>query len=206
MIFTLFPTMHFNKTFLYFNFKNCNSILIGVKKIKNHGRCIIIEGLSGSGKTSISQQILPKIEKKCGKTILLDGDEVREFLLSIKYKMGYKKIDRAKGAYPVSKMINLLLSNNINVIYANVGLNKLATRVWYKNFKNLIYVYVKTDVKDIINFGKKDLYKKIKKNVVGLDIKPDINKKADIVINNNFDKSIKVLSQQIIKEINKIIS
>ena len=177
-----------------------------MKKIKNHGWCIIIEGLSGSGKTSISKQILPKIKKRCGKTILLDGDEVREFLLSIKYKMGYRKIDRAKGAYPVSKMINLLLSNNINVIYANVGLNKLATKVWYKNFKNLIYVYVKTDVKDIINFGKKDLYKRIKKNVVGLDIKTDINKKADIIINNNFDKSIKVLSQQMIKEINRIIS
>ena len=102
--------------------------------------------------------------------------------------------------------MSLINIQYINVIYANVGLNKLATKVWYKNFKNLIYVYVKTDVKDIINFGKKDLYKRIKKNVVGLDIKTDINKKADIIINNNFDKSIKVLSQQMIKEINRIIS
>jgi adenylylsulfate kinase-like enzyme len=177
-----------------------------VKKNKNHGWCIIIEGLSGSGKTSISKQILPHVQKKAGKTILFDGDDVREFLSSVKYKMGYKKTDRAKGAYPVSRLINLLLSNNINAIYANVGLNKKATKIWYKNFKNLIYVYVKTDVKDIIDFGKKDLYKKIKKNVVGLDIKPDINKKADIVIANNFDKSIKTLSRQMIKEINKIIS
>lgn len=177
-----------------------------VKKNKKYGWCIIIEGLSGAGKTSISTRLQPRIQKKIGKTILLDGDEVRVFLSSIKYKMGYKKKDRAKGAYPVSKLINLLLLNNINVIYANVGLNKMATKIWYKNFKNLIYVHVKTDVKKIISFGKKDLYKKIKKDVVGLDIKPDINKKANIVIENNFDKPIVALSQEIMKKINKIIS
>jgi len=97
-----------------------------VKKNKNHGWCIIIEGLSGSGKTSISKKILTPINKKIGKTIFLDGDAVREFLLSIKFKMGYKKRDRGNGARPVSKLINIFLENNINIIYANVGLNKIA--------------------------------------------------------------------------------
>ena len=176
-----------------------------MKKNKNHGWCIIIEGLSGSGKTSISKKILTPINKKIGKTIFLDGDAVREFLLSIKFKMGYKKRDRGNGARPVSKLINIFLENNINIIYANVGLNKIATRVWKKNFQNLIYIYLKTNIKDIVNFGKKDLYKKIKKDIVGLDIKPDINKKANIIISNNFDQSISLLSKQIIKKISKII-
>ena len=97
--------------------------------------------------------------------------------------MGFTKLDRGKkAALPVAKTNKYFLKNNINIIYPNVGLNKSATKVWYDNFKKIIYIQITSDINEIIRFNKKDLYKKVKKNIVGIDIKPEFNKKADIII------------------------
>tara|TARA_B100000003_G_C10784944_1_gene312456 strand:+ start:38 stop:580 length:543 start_codon:yes stop_codon:yes gene_type:complete len=169
------------------------------KKLKNYGWCFIIEGFSGSGKTSISKIIHNKIEKKFGKTIILDGDYLRKFFSSINFKIGYKKKYRGKyAAFPISIIINSYLSNNINVIYTNVGLNKSATNVWFKEIKNLFYFIIKTNIKDIIKLNKKKLYSnKYLKNVVGIDIKPDFPKRYDLLINNDFKEPLYKLARKI---------
>jgi hypothetical protein len=40
---------------------------------------------------------------------------------------------------------------------------------------------------------------------VGIDIKPEFPQSPHIVINNNFDRSINILSKELVKKINKII-
>ena len=170
------------------------------------GLVIIIEGFSGSGKSTLAKHILKFISKKIGFTVLLDGDEIRLFMSSINFKMGYTKLDRGKkAAIPVAKLINIFIKKNINVIYPNVGLNNSATKVWYKNFKKIIYIQITSDVNEIIKFNKKDLYKKVRKNIVGIDIKPDYNKKADIIIVNNFKKPFSNLVNEVKKELKKLI-
>ena len=84
------------------------------KKDKKRGWCIQIEGLSGSGKTSLSTKIKSKVEKLIGKTIILDGDNCRSFFKSVGYKDGYTKKDRALGSYSRSELINLFNINKIN--------------------------------------------------------------------------------------------
>ena len=69
----------------------------------------------------------------------------------------------------------------------------------------MTYVYIKTDIDKIIKFGKKNkLYKK-KKNVVGLDIRPDIPKRPHIVIENNFDRNINAVSNELMQKLKKFI-
>ena len=177
-----------------------------MKKVKKYPYIIIIEGFSGSGKTSLAKSILSFVKKKIGNTILLDGDDIRIFLKSMKFKMGYTKFDRGKkAAEPVAKLIKIFLNMQVNVIYPNVGLNKSATKVWYKSFKNIIYIQITSKIEKIIEFNKKDLYRKIKKNIVGIDIKPDYNKKADIVVKNDFDKPIATLEKTVKKELRKLL-
>ena len=96
-----------------------------------------------------------KIEKKIGKTALLDGDNFRKFLKQLGFRFGYKKNECSRSAIPVLYIINFLLKLKINVLYNNVCLNKKAYNLWKSNIKNIIYVYIKTDVKKIIQFGKK---------------------------------------------------
>jgi adenylylsulfate kinase-like enzyme len=172
---------------------------------KNKNFCIIIFGLSGSGKSTLSNMIHKKIEKKIGKTALLDGDNFRNFLKQLGFKFGYKKKERSKSAIPVLHILNFFLGLKMNVLYNNVCLNKKAYDLWKLNIKNIIYVYIKTDVRKIIQFGKKKkLYLK-GKNVVGVDIKPDIPKKPHITIKNNFDRSLSKISDELILKLNKFI-
>ncbi len=172
-------------------------------KKKNKAKCIIIFGLSGAGKSSISKLIHKKVEKKIGKTVLLDGNEVRELFKAIGKKYGFEKKERNKTANPTLKVLRLFLDQNINVIYNNVCLNKTAYETWKKGINELVYVYIKADVKKIIKFGKKKKIYNLKKNVVGLHIKPDIPKKPNIIIKNNFDRSIKEMSKELIRKLNR---
>jgi len=171
------------------------------------GICFIIEGFSGSGKTSLSQLIHKKIEKKYGKTVIIDGDNLRLFFKSINIKYGYSKKERSRSAYPSAKLINLFLNNNINIIYCNVGLNKVSINQWYKQFSKIVYIIIKSEIKKIIKFGKKKLYKnKTLKNIVGIDIKPYYYKMADIILVNDFTKPLNKLAKQLNYEIEKLIA
>ena len=79
-------------------------------------------------------------------------------------------------------------------------------RKWNKkNIDNYVEIYVKVDVKKVIKRGKKSLYLKNKKNIVGIDIKPELPKQPHIIIKNNFDRSIKDLSDEAIKKIQDLI-
>ena len=79
-------------------------------------------------------------------------------------------------------------------------------REWNKrNIDNYIEIYIKSDIKKIIKLKKKKIYHlKKKDNIVGLGIKPEFPKEPDIIINNNFRKDTKNLSNNIIKKIIKL--
>ncbi len=74
-----------------------------------------------------------------------------------------------------------------------------------QNIQNYIEIYIKTDLSNIIKIGKKKLYKKYNKNIVGKDIPAELPKFPDIILNNKFDRSINVLSIQLFKKIKEIV-
>ena len=73
-----------------------------------------------------------------------------------------------------------------------------------KNIKNYVEIYIKSDVQKIIERGKKRIYFKRRKNIVGLDIKPELPKKPHIVINNNFNRDVDTLSDELVKKIKRL--
>ena len=104
------------------------------------------------------------------------------------------------------KLAKFITNQKINLIFAVVGLID-ETRKWNKkNIDNYIEIYLKSDVKKIVNFNKKKIYhQKNVNNIVGVHIQPELPKKPDIIIENNFDRSINSLSNELIKKIIKII-
>ena len=166
-------------------------------KIKKRGILIWITGLSGSGKTVLGKLILPIIKKKIGSTILISGDDLRNI-----FKLhGYTKKERLENEKKFYGLYKLLTDQGFNVIFCVVSMfNKV--RSWNrKNIKNYIEVYIKSDVKKINQQRRKKIYFKNKKNIVGLDIKPQIPKNPDIIINNDFKKNIRKISKILSKEI-----
>ena len=100
-------------------------------------------------------------------------------------------------------MLNFILNQNINIIYATIFLNKVAIDKWTKNIDNLVKVHIKTNINDIINFGlKKEVYNK-NKNIVGKDIRAVFPKKPLITIENNFKKDINSLANETFNKLKK---
>jgi adenylylsulfate kinase-like enzyme len=169
--------------------------------MEKKGTLFWITGLSGSGKTTLAKKIYPFIKKKFGPTVHLDGDTLR----SIFELHGYSYDERFSNSVKFTKLAKLLTDQGINVIFSIVGLmNK--TRNWNrKNINNYIEIFIKTDLKKIISFNKKKIYKNNKKEVVGISIKPQFPKKPDILVNNNLNDNINSLNLKLQKEITKLL-
>ena len=165
---------------------------------KKKGIVFWIEGFSGSGKTSISKNIQKEVSKMFGKTIILSGDILRKFF----DRNGYSKKERIKISYKTSGILKYLTEENLNIIYSAVCLNNAARNIYKKKISNFFQIYIKSDIKKILKLKKKKTYKN-KKNIVGIHIKPEYPTNPHIIIENNFDKSIKKLSQELVIKIKK---
>ena len=164
---------------------------------KNKGILFWITGLSGAGKTSIAKQIFKKVQIKHGPTISISGDEFRKLFDLNKFT----KKEREKNYIKYLRFAKFMTDQNINVIFDLIGLYDKA-RAWNrKNIDNYIEIYIKADIQKIIKFNKKKIYKNDKKNIIGLSIKAEYPKKPDIIIENNFDRPVKKLSEELVKKL-----
>ena len=172
-----------------------------MKKIKNKGILFWITGFSGSGKTRIAKKISKQISKHFGPTICISGDDLRNIFDLKKYT----KEARLSNAIKFRKFYKYVTAQNINVIFAVVSMFD-SIREWNrKNIPNYVEIYIKSDIKKIIKTGKKQTYKDFKTNIVGLDITPELPKSPNIIIENNFKKSIAELSSELLKKIKSTI-
>ena len=171
-------------------------------KKNSKGKLFWITGLSGSGKTQIAKKIYPKIKKDYGPTILFSGDDIRK-IFDLK---GYRYKDRNEIVMKYCKLAKSITTQKINVIFAVVGLMQNITEWNRKNIKNYIEIYIKSDLRQIIKKGKKKIYHKKINDIVGLDIKPELPKKPDIILNNKFQKNIDSLSAELIIKIKKYLN
>jgi len=166
------------------------------------GKLFWVTGFSGSGKTEISKKIYSRIKKNYGPTIMFSGDDIRK-IFNLK---GYTYKDRNEIVMKYCKLSKSITSQNINVIFAVVGLMH-NIRAWNrKNIQNYIEIYIKSDLKNIIKKEKKKIYHKNLNNIVGLDIKPELPKKPDITLYNDFQKNIDTLSTELIIKIENYLN
>ena len=173
-----------------------------MKKYNNKGILFWVTGFSGSGKTKVSKKIYPKLKKMYGPTVLFSGDDIRRI-----FKLrGYSPKDRFETVMKYCKLAKFVTSQNVNVVFAVIGMmDKI--RAWNrKNITNYVEIYIKSDLKKIINKKKKKIYHKNKKHIVGFDIKPEFPKRPDIILINDFKKDINAISKELILKIKNHIN
>ena len=108
-----------------------------------------------------------------------------------------------KYAYSYSHFCKLVSDQGINVIISTVSLFD-KVRSWNKkNIKSYCEIYVKTELSKIINFKKKENIYNKRKNIMGQNIMAELPKAPNIIISNDFTKSISELSKELIKKLNK---
>ena len=165
--------------------------------MKKFGKVFWITGLSGSGKSVLGENLLPMIEKKYGKTILIHGDDIRSI-----YKINsYEKSERLALAKSNSDLCSFLTKQGVNVIFTTVALIHNLQKYNRKNIKSYVEIFIKSDIQKLIQRKNKYFYIKKNKNVWGLDLKPQYPKKPEIIIENNFHKSTHELAKIIFKKL-----
>ena len=173
-----------------------------IKINKKKGILFWITGLSGSGKTTFGKAIHKDIQKLYGPTLMISGDNIRKIF----YLKGHRKEDRLKILKSYCRFAKFITNQNINLIFAVVGMFNEPRKWNRKNISNYIEVYIKSNLKEIIKLKKKRIYhKKNIQDIVGVDIKPEFPKKPNITIINSFDKPKTKIAVQIIKRIKENI-
>tara|TARA_X000000950_G_scaffold56255_1_gene67640 strand:+ start:551 stop:1084 length:534 start_codon:yes stop_codon:yes gene_type:complete len=169
-----------------------------IKINKKKGILFWITGLSGSGKTTFGKAIHKDIQKLYGPTLMISGDNIRKIF----YLKGHTKEDRLKILKSYCRFAKFITNQNINLIFAVVGMFNEPRKWNRKNISNYIEIYIKSNLKEIIKLKKKRIYhKKNIKDIVGIDIRPEFPKKPNITIINSFNKPKTKITFQIIKKI-----
>lgn len=159
-------------------------------------------GLSGSGKSAISEQLDKLLFEKGYKTFILDGDNVR---WGINADLGFKKNEREENIRRIAEVAKLFNDAGIIVLTAFISpyeqLRQKAEKIIGP--RNFIEVYVNTSLDKCIKRDVKGLYKKALagkiKNFTGVDDPYEAPKYPFIEVNGNLDgeENAKLQAQKI---------
>ena len=153
-------------------------------KIKNHKVPVYwITGLSGSGKSTVSMNLIKLLNSVGHKPIFIDGDDLRKILGG-----GFTKSERFKLAQKYSYLCKLFNDQGIIVVAAVGGLIK-NIHIWNRlNIKNYVEIFLNVPAEELQKRNKNKLSSNFKegktKNIVGLDIIAEFPVCPDIEINN----------------------
>lgn len=149
--------------------------------IEHPGFVLWFTGLSGAGKTTIAQALMPKLQEIGMRVERLDGDTVRE---SLTKDLGFSKEDRDKNIERVTFVAKLLSRNNVAVLASFIS-PYAETRDYVKNqTTNFVEVFVSAPLDVCEERDVKGMYAKARsgeiKNFTGISdpyeepVNPDI--------------------------------
>ena len=142
-------------------------------------------GLSGSGKSTIANQVENELFKKRIKTFSLDGDNIRKGLNS---NLGFSSEDREENLRRIAEVSKLFVESGSVVIASFISPLK-TDRDMIKNIigkDNFVEVFVNTSLDECERRDVKGLYKKARageiKNFTGIDAPYEKPKNPDLEI------------------------
>ena len=178
------------------------------KKLNQKPKLIWFTGLSGSGKSVISNALENMLFKKGFSTYSLDGDNIR---LGLCKELGFSIEDRTENIRRISEVANLILDAGLIVLASFISPLK-SQRDLVKEIvgeENFVEVYVSTPLEECEKRDVKGLYKKARnreiKNFTGISSVYEPPEKPDLIIDTT-DISIKESIQQIYNQIKNQIN
>jgi adenylylsulfate kinase-like enzyme len=143
-----------------------------------------ITGLSGSGKTTFSQEVIAQSPRF--RWIHLDGDELRPILAK---EQKYDKNSRLDLAKTYSKLASLISSQGHNVIVSTISLFKEIHEWNRQNIKDYYEIFIDVDIELLQKRDIRRVYSSsLGINVMGLDLEYDKPINPDYIFKQIFDK------------------
>ena len=127
----------------------------------SRGFTLWFTGLSGAGKTTLTEAILPHLRASGARVEVLDGDEVRT---NLSKGLGFSKEDRDTNIRRIGYVGRLLSRNGVGVIAAAISpyreIRDEVRRAVEADGAAFVEVYVKASLEALIARDVKGLYKK----------------------------------------------
>ncbi len=158
-------------------------------------------GLSGAGKTTVSEIVAEKLRSRGHKVELLDGDIIRT---NLSKGLGFSKEDRDTNIRRIGFVCDLLSRNGVVAIAAAISPYETIRRENRELIGNYVEVFVDCDLDTLIERDVKGLYKKALageiKNFTGIDDPYEAPEDAEIQIHSNnetVDESVDIVMRRL---------
>ena len=161
---------------------------------------IWISGMPGTGKSTLARYYYNQQKKRIKNLIMIDGDAFRKAMGN---DLGYSLKDRKTNALRLINLTKYFSDQKVNVIIsANLVFQNY--RNWCKkNIPNFLEVYIESKKDLLIKRNKKKILYRLKKNVLGIDIKVQKPHKPHLIIKNNYSKNFFLKSIKLIDNLIK---
>jgi adenylylsulfate kinase len=138
--------------------------------MNQRGVTLWFTGLSGAGKTTITQAVAEKLRSRSCKLEILDGDVVRENLTK---GLGFSKADRDENIRRIGFVSHLLTRNGVIVLVSAISPYREIREEVKQKIGDFIEVYVNAPLSVCEDRDVKGLYKRARageiKNFTGID-------------------------------------
>ena len=114
-------------------------------------------GLSGSGKSTIAEELERHLRDRGVKVEILDGDEVRT---NLSKGLGFSKEDRDTNIRRIGYVCNLLSRNGVVAISAAISPYREIRDELRDRIENFVEVYAKCSIEELTRRDPKGLYKR----------------------------------------------
>jgi adenylylsulfate kinase len=163
------------------------SVTRGRRNQSNNHQSVVLwfTGLSGSGKSTLAHVLEEKLFKKCCKTFVLDGDNVRHGLNS---NLDFSDDDRKENIRRIGEVAKLMLESGLIVMTAFISPfreDRNAVRNLISN-SDFIEIYCKASLETCEARDVKGLYKRARageiKNYTGSDSPYEAPENPELII------------------------
>jgi bifunctional enzyme CysN/CysC len=167
-------------------------------------KCIWLLGLSGAGKTTLSEVLADQLKVRGQQVVLLDGDVLR---LGLNNNLGFSELDRAENVRRTAEVAKLFLNQGYWVIVALITPMESMRKTNRIILGNAYFeVFVDTPLSICQDRDPKGLYAKVKneglKNFTGIDSPFELPILADLVVkteNLSVSEAVNRILQQLIE-------
>ncbi|MEY4393473.1 MAG: hypothetical protein RL595_722 [Planctomycetota bacterium] len=148
-------------------------------------RCIWFTGLSGSGKSTVANQLEKRLHAEGRHTYMLDGDNIRH---GLNRDLGFTEADRVENLRRVAEVAKLMVEAGLIVIVSFISPFRAERRAARDLFApgEFIEVYVNTPIEECEKRDVKGLYAKARrgelKNFTGIDSPYEAPENAELVV------------------------
>jgi len=159
-------------------------------------------GLSGAGKSTISERVYEKLKERGVKVEHLDGDRVREIFP----KTGFSKDERNRHVKRVGFLASMLEKNGVTVLASFISPYRESRQFVRELCDNFVEVYVATPLEVCEQRDIKGLYAKARKGEItqftGIDDPYEVPEKPEITVDTSHqtvDESVRYVLRQLEK-------